>query len=85
MKDSKVIKFPQKDQDYKETMKLLKVSDQLDQIIIENIESGKLSMNEIAGLLAHRLGSLVRMSEQKQDLLQVCLSVISRQADARSE
>ena len=65
MKDSKVIKFPQKDQDYKETMKLLKVSDQLDQIIIENIESGKLSMNEIAGLLAHRLGSLVRMSELK--------------------
>ena len=85
MKDAKIIKFPEKDQDFKGTMKLLKIADQLDKIIVENLESGKLNLNEVAGILAHRLGSLIRIAEQKQDLLNLCNSVVKKQAESEQK
>ena len=84
MEDAKILKFPAKDQDIKGTMKLLKLSDKFDQIILEQLESGELSVNEVAGILSHRLGSLIRLSEQKETLFSLCRSVIEKQMNSDS-
>lgn len=62
------------------TIKLLRVSDDIDALIMRHIESGDIDLRDLAGLLSHRLGTMMSHIEDKKDLLPVCLNVLKRQA-----
>jgi hypothetical protein len=49
-------------------------------VIINHLRSGDVQPREIAGLLAHRLGTLMRHVEQKDLLWDVCEKVAKSQA-----
>lgn len=77
----KVIKFPgHKPLVDKEALKMLKVSDELDAVILRNLSDGNLTPKEMAGLLAHRLGTLMRTLDEKSKLMSVCEEVMKKQA-----
>jgi hypothetical protein len=83
----KIIKFPVKSMPLdNETERLIKLSDIVDQLIIENLDQGEVEPHELAGIIAHRLGTLIRhigVDERKQ-VLEVCLSILTRQAEDQS-
>jgi hypothetical protein len=62
------------------SIKLLKISDEIDALIMRHVEAGDVDLRELAGLLSHRLGTLVSHIEDKDALLPVCMSVMKRQA-----
>ena len=62
------------------SIKLLKISDEIDALIMRHVEAGDVDLRELAGLLSHRLGTLVSHFEDKDELLPVCMSVMKRQA-----
>ena len=77
----KIIKFPDKiDEMTPELIRLKKVSDQIDRIIVENLEQNTVDSHEMIGILAHRLGTLLRNMEKKRELWQVCQEVICDQS-----
>jgi hypothetical protein len=66
-----------------ESMKLLKISDEIDAVILRHLAAGEVEPHEIAGLLAHRLGNLMKHigGEEKMRLWQICSRIIGRQAE----
>lgn len=62
------------------TIKLLKISDEIDALILRHIESGEVDLRDLAGLLSHRLGTMMSHIEDKKELLPVCMNVLKRQA-----
>ena len=79
----KIIQFPQPSagHDEDETIfKLKEVSDILDNVILDAIVERGIEPKEIAGLLAHRLGALMRRLESKDALWDVCEKVAKKQA-----
>ena len=76
----KVIKFPEQNRRDAEVQKLLRIADEIDSVIISHLRSGDVEPREIAGLLAHRLGTLMRHVEQKGLLWDVCEKVAKSQA-----
>ena len=62
------------------TVKLLRLADEIDALIIRHVEAGNVDPKELAGLLSHRLGSLMKHLENKEALLDVCVDVLRRQA-----
>lgn len=76
----KVIKFPQEKCSPSEAMKLKEVSDAIDGILVDALQDKGLSPHELAGLLAHRLGTFMRPIDSKSDLWDICEKVLKRQA-----
>jgi hypothetical protein len=74
----KIINFPDRRYD-QNIAKLKDISDSMDKIIIEAVSNG-MDPNEVAGILAHRLGALMRNMEQKSKLWDVCERLLKRQA-----
>lgn len=64
----------------KDVIKLVKISDEFDAIILKHLVSGKVDPIDLAGLLAHRLGTLMRHIEEKSELWDVCEAVVKKQA-----
>jgi hypothetical protein len=62
------------------TVKMLKIADEIDHVILRHIESGDIDPKELAGLLSHRLGTLMKNIENKEALVDVCVDVLKRQA-----
>jgi hypothetical protein len=62
------------------TVKLLRLADEIDALIIRHVEAGDVDPKELAGLLSHRLGTLMKHLENKEALLDVCVDVLRRQA-----
>jgi hypothetical protein len=62
------------------TVRLLKIADEIDQVILRHVEAGHVDLKELAGLLSHRLGTLVKHLNDKEQLLDVCVDVLRRQA-----
>ena len=82
----KVIDFPKpKPTVDPEIVKLKEVSDSLDEVILNAVLEKQVDPREVAGLLAHRLGSIMRKLESKDDLWDVCERVAKRQAALDSE
>lgn len=79
---SKVIKFPsrRRERDDPEVLKLLGVSQKIDAIVIEALHESGLKPRDVAGVLAHRLGSLMRQLDEKDKLWDVCERVLKKQA-----
>ena len=62
------------------TVKLLKLADEIDALILRHVEAGDIDPKELAGLLSHRLGTLMKHIENKEALVDVCVDVLRRQA-----
>ena len=62
------------------TVKLLRLADEIDALILRHVEAGDIDPKELAGLLSHRLGTLMKHLENKEALLDVCVDVLRRQA-----
>lgn len=63
-----------------EALRLMQISDEIDAVILKHIESGTVDPRDLAGLLAHRLGTLMRHLDQKGKLWDVCEKVLKTQA-----
>ncbi len=61
-------------------IKLLKISDELDAVILKHASAGDIDLRDLAGLLSHRLGTLVSHLEDKEELLPLCMNVLKKQA-----
>ncbi len=75
-----VIQFPTRDKEDEAIHMLLKISDEIDEVILRHIDSGEVDPKDVAGLLAHRLGTLMRSVDEKTKLWDVCEKVLKRQA-----
>jgi hypothetical protein len=62
------------------TVRLLRLADEIDALILRHVEAGDVDPKELAGLLSHRLGALMKHLENKEILLDVCVDVLRRQA-----
>ena len=63
-------------------LKMLKIADEIDAVIVKHLESGDIEVRDLVGLLSHRLGTLMRNVEGKEKLLPVCLDVVTKQASS---
>lgn len=63
-----------------EALRLMQVSDEIDAVLLKHISAGTVDPRDLAGLMAHRLGSLMRHIDQKSKLWDVCEKVLKAQA-----
>lgn len=63
-----------------EATRLLEISDEIDGVIRKHLEAGDVEPRELAGLLAHRLGTLMRHVDEKSKVWDVCEKVLKQQA-----
>lgn len=77
---AKIIKFPKQKRHDQAVLKLKDLSDRLDDVILGALAQEGIDPKDVAGLLAHRLGSLMRPMSQKDRLWDVCEKVAKRQA-----
>jgi hypothetical protein len=59
---------------------LMKISNEIDAIVLRHLEAGDVEPRDLAGLLSHRLGTLIRHLEGKEKLWDVCEKVLKKQA-----
>lgn len=62
------------------TLKMLRIADEIDAVILRHVESGDIDPKELAGLISHRLGTLMKNIENKEALVDVCVDVLKKQA-----
>lgn len=77
---TKVLPFPAKKRVDQQVQKLKSISDAIDAIIIDAITNKNVDHHELAGLMAHRLGALLRHFEDKDKTWGVCEKVLKKQA-----
>lgn len=62
------------------SIKLMKISDEIDALILHHVQNGDVELRDLAGLLSHRLGTLMSHIDDRKELLPVCMNVLRRQA-----
>ncbi len=77
---AKIIKFPEQKRIDTEAERLLQVADEIDAVIVNHLRDGQIDPRELAGVLAHRLGTLMRHIDQKSVLWDFCEKVLKSQA-----
>ena len=79
---SKVIQLKSraKPQGQTSALRMLRIADEIDGIILRHMEAGDIEPKELAGLLSHRLGTLMKNIENKQELIDLCVDVLRKQA-----
>ena len=75
-----LIQFPKGRRVDSNILKLKEISDKLDQILISALEED-VDTHELSGLVAHRLGNLMRNVDEKSKLWLICEKVLKKQAD----
>lgn len=63
------------------TIKLVMASNEIDHIILHYLN--EIESRELIGLLAHRLGSFLRHTDNKEELWLVCEKILKRQAQIK--
>lgn len=63
-----------------EAERLMEVADAIDAILIEHLNRGDLDAGDLAGVLAHRLGTLLKNVTHRDLLLSICERVLRKQA-----
>jgi hypothetical protein len=58
----------------------MKIADEIDRVILKHLDAGQIDPRDLAGLIAHRLGTLMRHLEEKGKLWDVCEKVAKTQA-----
>jgi len=64
----------------KEAVKLMVIADEIDAVILRHLNAETVDPRDLAGLLAHRLGTLMRHLDGKTRLWGVCEKVLKKQA-----
>lgn len=77
---AKIIKFPKEQRVSKQIQTLKRISDDIDKIIVSALITDGVDPHELAGLMAHRLGSLLRGFDDKSKTWYVCEKVLKKQA-----
>lgn len=79
---AKVLEFKTLEQRREETVtyKLVKMADEIDQVLMRHLTDDDIDPRELVGVLAHRLGTLMNRLEEKDELWHVCQKVMKRQA-----
>lgn len=78
---AKIIKFPRTDVRISPNIiKLKNASDAIDEIIVSCLQDSSLDPKEVAGVLAHRLGSLMKNMDHKEKLWGIYQKVAKKQA-----
>ena len=76
----KLIPFAPKNKTDKEAVKLIKMADAIDAIVLEAIDSKELDPEDVAAVLAHRLGTFLNHIDEKISLWEFCEKVLRKQA-----
>ena len=76
----KIIQFPQRGSNDSQAKHLMGIADEIDAVIIRHLNAADVDPRDLAGLLAHRLGTLMRHLEQKTAVWDVCEKVLKTQA-----
>lgn len=76
----KVVQFPSREPQDTEAIRLMRIADELDQVILKHLDLGDIDPRDLAGLVAHRLGTLMRHLDQKDKLWDACEKVLKSQA-----
>ena len=63
-----------------EAKRLMAIADEIDAVIVKHLHDGDIDPSDLAGLIAHRLGTLMRHLEQKSKVWDVCERVAKAQA-----
>lgn len=84
---AKILKFHKRPEVDGKTSSLLKISDEIDALIAEAIFDDEINPRDVAGLIAHRLGALIRQldGDDHEKLIAVCREVMIRQATKSSK
>ena len=59
---------------------LIAISNEIDAIVLRHLQAGDVEPRDLAGLLSHRLGTLMCHIEGKEKLWGVCEKVLKKQA-----
>lgn len=80
---AKIINFPGKTKLDIEAQKMLDVSNEIDNIVLKHLTNGDFQPHEVAGLMAHRLGNLLKhmTPEEKELAWKACIEVLNKQAE----
>lgn len=62
------------------THKLVKMADEIDEVLIRHLTDKDIDPRELVGVLSHRLGTLMNHLEEKAELWYVCQKVMKKQA-----
>ena len=77
----KVLQFRQKErQEHRITSKMIDIADDIDAVILKHLQDSDVEIKDIAGLLSHRLGTLMNHLEDKSELWYVIEKVLKKQA-----
>ena len=76
----RVIPFPSKIEQNADAKRLMQIANELDTVILRHLDLGEVDPRDMAGLMAHRLGTLMRHIEEKSKLWDVCEKVLKAQA-----
>ncbi len=78
----KVIEFKTREMKREErvTQKLVKMADEIDQVLLRHLSDEDIDPRELVGVLSHRLGTLMNHLEEKAELYYVCQKVMKKQA-----
>jgi hypothetical protein len=76
----RVIPFPSKLERDAEAKKMIQIANELDSVILRHLDVGDVDPRDMAGLIAHRLGTLMRHIDEKSKLWDVCEKVLKAQA-----
>jgi len=63
-----------------EAIRLMQLADEIDSVILRYLKNENIDQWDIAGVLAHRLGTLLGHVEDKEKLWDVCEKVLKQQA-----
>ncbi len=75
-----LIQFPKDRRIDSNILKLKEVSDRLDQVLVDAL-ADDVDTHELSGLVAHRLGNLMRNLDEKSKLWVICERVLKQQAN----
>ncbi len=78
----KILEFKNHEQRREErvTFKLVKMADEIDQVLMRHLADEDIDPRELVGVLSHRLGTLMNRLEEKDELWYVCQKVMKKQA-----
>ena len=76
----KVIQFKRKEKVGQAAEKMMAIADEIDAVILRRLQDDGIDARDLAGLLAHRLGTLMSHIDEKTELWYLCEKVLKKQA-----
>lgn len=61
-------------------IKLVRAACEIDDVLLKYLKDEQIETQELIGVVAHRLGSLLKHAENKDELWAVCEKILKRQA-----